>query len=57
MKIEKAEYVVDKIVNIKVIRAIIDGVQSIVPLDSNNRHYAEIMKQVEEGKLTIKDAE
>ena len=57
MKIEKAEYVVDKIVNIKVIRAIIDGVQSIVPLDSKNRHYAEIMKQVEEGQLKIKDAE
>ena len=28
-----------------------------VPLDPNNRHYAEILKQVEEGKLTIKDAE
>jgi|TARA_Y100000114_G_scaffold133770_1_gene133461 hypothetical protein len=28
-----------------------------VPKDPNNRHYAEIIKQVEEGKLTIKDAD
>ena len=28
-----------------------------VPLDPNNRHYAEILKQVKEGKLTIKDAD
>ena len=35
----------------------IDGVVCSVPLDENNTHYAEILKQVEEGKLTIKDAE
>ena len=57
MKIENAEYVVDKIINIKSIRATIDGVQSIVPLDPDNRHYAEILRQVEEGKLTIKESE
>ena len=28
-----------------------------VPKDPNNRHYAEILKQVAEGTLTIKDAE
>ena len=28
-----------------------------VPLDPNNRHYAEIIKQVEGGDLTIADAE
>ena len=28
-----------------------------VPKDSNNRHYAEILKQVDAGTLTIKDAE
>ena len=28
-----------------------------VPLDENNRHYAEIMKQVTEGTLTIEEAE
>ena len=28
-----------------------------VPLDPDNRHYAEIMRQVEAGTLTIEDAE
>jgi hypothetical protein len=28
-----------------------------VPLDPTNRHYAEILKQVEEGTLTIADAD
>ena len=28
-----------------------------VPIDVNNTHYAEILKQVKEGTLTIKDAE
>ena len=28
-----------------------------VPNDPDNRHYAEILKQVKEGKLTIKDAD
>lgn len=37
--------------------AIIDGIEMAVPLDSDNIHYAEILRQVEEGKLTIKDAE
>jgi hypothetical protein len=35
----------------------IDGVEIIVPLDPANRHYAEIMRQVEAGTLTIADAE
>ena len=39
------------------IKATIDGVNMEVPLDSNNRHYAEILKQVKAGTLTIKDAE
>ena len=39
------------------IKATIDGVNMEIPLDPANRHYAEILKQVEEGKLTIKDAE
>ena len=28
-----------------------------VPKDPANRHYAEILKQVKEGTLTIKDAD
>jgi len=39
------------------IRAIVDGVTLSVPLDPANRHYAEILRQVEAGTLTIQDAE
>ncbi len=39
------------------IKVEIDGVVSQVPKDINNRHYAEILKQVEEGTLTIKEAD
>ena len=38
------------------IRATIDGTEMSVPLDPANRHYAEIMRQVEAGELTIQDA-
>ena len=41
----------------KDIVATIDGVEMSVPLDPNNRHYAEILKQVQEGTLTIQDAD
>jgi hypothetical protein len=39
------------------VRIIVDDVTMDVPLDPTNRHYAEILKQVEEGTLTIKDAD
>jgi hypothetical protein len=39
------------------VKATIDGQEMLVPLDPNNRHYAEIMRQVNEGTLTIADAE
>jgi len=40
------------------IAAVIDGVELDVPTsDMGNRHYAEIMRQVEAGTLTIADAE
>ena len=38
------------------IRAQIDGVEMSVPLDPENRHYAEIMRQVEAGELVIQEA-
>ncbi len=41
----------------KDIVATIDGVEMFVPIDPANRHYAEILKQVQEGTLTIKDAD
>ena len=39
------------------IRATIDGQEMSAPLDPANRHYAEIMRQVEAGTLTIQDAD
>ena len=58
MEIKDAQYFKDPIEKINVsINVTIDGVKCGVPLDPNNRHYAEILKQVKEGTLTIKDAE
>jgi hypothetical protein len=37
--------------------ATIDGTEMSVPLDPSNRHYAEILKQVADGTLTIQDAD
>jgi len=34
-----------------------DDVTRIVPKDTNNVDYVEILKQVKEGTLTIKDAD
>tara|TARA_Y100000114_G_C11546554_1_gene225127 strand:+ start:394 stop:576 length:183 start_codon:yes stop_codon:yes gene_type:complete len=39
------------------ITATINGEILCVPLDPDNVHYAEILKQVKEGTLTIKDAD
>ena len=39
------------------IQATIDGQELSVPLDPANRHYAEIMRQVEAGTLTIQEAD
>ena len=39
------------------IEATIDGVTMHVPLEVGNRHYNEIMRQVEAGTLTIADAD
>lgn len=46
-------------VTVKVIEELSDGssLTHFVPMDEKNRHYAEILKQVKEGTLTIKDAE
>ena len=51
-----AEYIITKD-DVKQIRVKIDGVESWVMIDTANRHYVEMMEQVKEGTLTIKDAE
>ena len=56
MTITSAQYLAEDGVN-KIIKATIDGVEMFVPLDPANRHYAEIMRQVEAGELTIQDAD
>jgi len=37
--------------------ATIDGTEMSVPLDPANRHFAEIMRQVDAGDLTIAEAD
>ena len=39
------------------IEAVIDNKTVNVPVDPANRHYAEIMRQVEAGELTIQEAD
>jgi hypothetical protein len=40
-----------------ILMCVIDGQTICVPLDPNNRHYAEILRQVAAGDLTIADAD
>ena len=35
----------------------IDGISKVVPIDPDNTDYAEIMRQVNAGDLTIADAD
>ena len=57
MNITSAQYNADMDGNNSSVQATIDGQEMSVPLDPANRHYAEILKQVEAGTLTIADAE
>ena len=58
MNITAAQYVQDTETNENYsIQATIDGIEMSVPLDPANRHYAEIMRQVEAGELTIAEAD
>jgi len=43
--------------NNNTIQVTIDGQEMSVPLDPSNRHYAEILKQVDTGTITIADAD
>ena len=56
MNITSAQYLQNQNTN-DAIEAVIEGVTVYVPIDPTNRHYAEIMRQVEAGELTIQDAE
>jgi len=57
MNITSAQYVSDMDGNNDHIIATIGGQAWSVPLDPANRHYAEILRQVDAGTLTIADAD
>lgn len=56
MNITSSQYVADMTGSNTSIRATIDGQELFVPLDPANRHYAEILRQVEAGTLVIQEA-
>ena len=57
-RIRNAQYVVDIFTNENTaINCQINGEYYSVPLDPDNSDYAEIMRQVEAGDLTIEDAD
>ena len=58
MKVTLVKYNWDKLSNKNgSIQATIDGTEMSVPLDPANRHYAEILRQVEAGTLHRADAD
>ena len=56
MNIENAQYLAYFGENSGV-KVTIDGIEMSVPLDPANRHYAEILRQVEAGTLVIQEAD
>jgi len=58
MEIINAQYISDLMGEVNVtIRATINGQETFVPIDPANTDYAEIMRRVEAGELTIQEAE
>jgi hypothetical protein len=57
MIINSAQYINNLNNTVVSIIATIDGTEMSVPLDPDNRHYAEIMRQVDAGTLTIAEAD
>ena len=57
MIIENAKYTKDLGDEINSIKATIDSNVVLVPIDTANRHYVEILKQVADGDITIAEAD
>jgi len=57
MTVTSAQWILDILGNNDMIEAVINGQTLAVPIDPDNRHYAEIMRQVDAGDLTIQDAD
>tara|TARA_A100001201_G_scaffold114129_1_gene97813 strand:+ start:665 stop:841 length:177 start_codon:yes stop_codon:yes gene_type:complete len=58
MNITSAQYIKDIISgNIDTVKIVVDNKEMYVPIDNQNKDYAEILKQVKAGTLTIADAD
>ena len=62
MNIVSAKYVYESLMekncSINLVVSVAGSTKTIcVPIDEDNRHYAEILKQVDAGTLTIADAD
>ena len=57
MTITEAQYVANSDGVNNTVKATINGVEMWVGVDPANRHYAEILRQVAAGTLTIEDAD
>ena len=58
MEIQSAQYIFDSVIEENIsIKTVINNQTIFVPLDPANHHYAEIMRQVEAGTLTIAPAD
>jgi hypothetical protein len=60
MNITNAQYYRDSFTDTETnigIKCLVDGEEMCVPLKVGNRHYNEIMRQVDAGTLTIAEAE
>ena len=58
MEFDSAKYIADPNESAHSVRlSLTNGRYAFIPIDSANRHYAEIMRQVEAGELTIQEAD
>lgn len=59
MNIESPQYQNDPLTGQEnhCIKATIDGMTAFIPIDPDNADYAEIMRQVDAGELTIEEAD
>ena len=57
MIITSAQYIQNDDGVLTGVKADIDGGPVFVPINTDNRHYAEILRQVDAGELTIADAD
>jgi|TARA_B110000858_G_scaffold149085_1_gene169501 hypothetical protein len=58
MIITNSQYIKDILTDLNnSVKATIDGQEMTVPLNTDNRHYAEILKQVADGDITIAEAD